>query len=552
MICGLIAAMMVLSLVPPTDRDGLTHHLYVPKLYLKYGGMIELPAIEFSYYPMNLDLLYIIPLYFGNDILPKFIHMMFGLFSAAFVYRYLSKRISSEMALVGAAFFLSTPVVFRLSITVYVDLGLMFFSFASLFYLFEWAKNRFRWQYLFLAGLSCGLALGTKYNGLVVFFLLAAAVPMLYSRISRIDADRTACFPIPLTLQNHFKINIHSMLYGFVFILVALIFFSPWAIRNMVWQGNPLYPLYTSAFVSQNAQPDVMNTENQPIGRLLKRKLLYDETLMETLTTPIRIFFQGQDDNPQYFDGKLNPLLAILPLFTLCNRLKKLYFQKTEEAFLAFFSILLVMFAFVASDMRIRYVAPIIAPLVVLSVMGIQDIQSMLASRFPAIAKRYGVWITACICMAFLFPNILYIQDQFKKVDPFPYILGRISRDAYIQRYRPEYAVVQFINRNLKDKAVVLAMFLGGRGYYFDREVRFEDGRLHSMAKKAASAGEMSEELNQTGITHLLIHQFMFNQWVADSLNERETSILKALFQDHLHLMFAFSGFSLFEINHHP
>jgi len=105
LICGLIAAMMVLSLVPPTDRDGLTHHLYVPKLYLKYGGMIELPAIEFSYYPMNLDLLYIIPLYFGNDILPKFIHMMFGLFSAAFVYRYLSKRISSEMALGGAAFF---------------------------------------------------------------------------------------------------------------------------------------------------------------------------------------------------------------------------------------------------------------------------------------------------------------------------------------------------------------------------------------------------------------------------------------------------------------
>ena len=36
---SLVLAILVLSGVPPVDRDALTHHLAVPKLYLKYGGI---------------------------------------------------------------------------------------------------------------------------------------------------------------------------------------------------------------------------------------------------------------------------------------------------------------------------------------------------------------------------------------------------------------------------------------------------------------------------------------------------------------------------------
>ncbi len=75
----LILSIIVLSLVPPVSKDALTHHLAVPKLYIKHGGIYEIPFMEYSYYPMNLDLLYIIPLYFGSDIIPKFIHFAFAL-----------------------------------------------------------------------------------------------------------------------------------------------------------------------------------------------------------------------------------------------------------------------------------------------------------------------------------------------------------------------------------------------------------------------------------------------------------------------------------------
>ena len=79
---SLVLAILLLRGVPPVGRDALTHHLAVPKLYLKYGGLVEIPRVPFSYYPMNLDLLYMIPLYFGNDIIPKFIHFAFALLTS--------------------------------------------------------------------------------------------------------------------------------------------------------------------------------------------------------------------------------------------------------------------------------------------------------------------------------------------------------------------------------------------------------------------------------------------------------------------------------------
>ena len=78
-IAALVLVVLLLCAVPPVDRDALTHHLAVPKLYLKYGGLVEIPWVPFSYFPMNLDLIYLIPLYFGNDIIPKYIHFAFAL-----------------------------------------------------------------------------------------------------------------------------------------------------------------------------------------------------------------------------------------------------------------------------------------------------------------------------------------------------------------------------------------------------------------------------------------------------------------------------------------
>ena len=95
----LVIVIILLSYVPPVSRDALTHHLVVPKLYLQHGGIYEIPSLIFSYYPMNLDLLYLIPLYFGNDIAPKYIHFLFSLLTAGLIFCYLRKRLGTHWGL---------------------------------------------------------------------------------------------------------------------------------------------------------------------------------------------------------------------------------------------------------------------------------------------------------------------------------------------------------------------------------------------------------------------------------------------------------------------
>ena len=67
LLVGFFISTFLLASVPPVDRDALTHHLFVPKLWLQHGGIYEIPEIPFSYYPMNLDLLYLLPLWLDFD-----------------------------------------------------------------------------------------------------------------------------------------------------------------------------------------------------------------------------------------------------------------------------------------------------------------------------------------------------------------------------------------------------------------------------------------------------------------------------------------------------
>lgn len=59
---ALLALIFILAAVPPVSRDALTHHLAVPQLHISHGRVYKIPDLVASYFPMNLDLLYVIPL----------------------------------------------------------------------------------------------------------------------------------------------------------------------------------------------------------------------------------------------------------------------------------------------------------------------------------------------------------------------------------------------------------------------------------------------------------------------------------------------------------
>ena len=528
----LICSIIVLATVPPVSRDALTYHLAIPKLYLKHGGVYEIPFMPHSYFPMNLELLYLIPLYFGNDIIPKYIHFVFALLTAFLIFSYLWKRINLPYGLLGVIFFLSIPVIAKLSITVYVDLGLMFFSTASLLLLLRWIQDGFPLKFLILSASFCGLALGTKYNGLITLFLLTLFVPFLYSRYTQGKK------PGFLKAAGH----------GILFLSVALLFFSPWMIRNYLWTNNPIYPLYEHWLNPENA------IYRQAADFLTYRSLVYHETWWQMALLPVRVFFQGQDGNPQYFDGRLNPFLLLLPFIAFYRIGRDPKVIRNEKKIMLIFGVLFFVFGFFSSALRIRYISPIIPPLVILSIFGIKKMVLTVSENYSGTIKHIALGIIFVLVSLSLCINGSYILNQFRYAAPFSYLKGTVTRDQYIERYRPEYATMRYINENLPADVRILFIYLGNRGYYCDREYVFDMNNnrstLHQLVKMSDRPEKILGGLREMGITHLLINYDIFDRWVKDSFTIQEQELLERFLKKYVKLLYFKWGYGVSRMEH--
>jgi hypothetical protein len=531
-LAGTIAYIALLALVPPVDRDALTHHLFIPKLYLLHGGIYEIFHIPFSYYPMNLDLLYMIPLAFNNDIAPKYIHFAFVLITVFMIFRYLSRRTGPAFAWLGALFFLTLPVIVRLSSTVYVDLGLICFFFAALLYLFDWIESGFRCKPLIISGVFCGLALGTKYNGLVGLFLLGLFVPFVYARVR----------------AGTRHVSLKAAAWGALFILVSLLVFSPWMVRNGVWTGNPVYPLYNKVF--NPSPPSVEKNDKAPsprISHIQVRRDLYGESWTQIALIPVRVFFQGKDDDFRLFDGRTSPFLLILPLCLIPGFRARPRQEKTEILLMLFFSLLFLLYACAQTSIRIRYFSPILPPLVVLAMLGLHNFKTRIlaAVRWSGPVKMFLVFALITVMLGL---NAAYMVERFKKDRPLEYLMGKMTRDEYIQAFRPEYATFQYANAHLARDAKIFGLFMGGRGYYSDRYIAFPDSLLYKAAKDAASGQDVAATLTGKGFTHILMSYAGLNLWLKEAASDHDRQVLRQFFESYVDVLFSREGYGLLQI----
>lgn len=530
----LIGSILVLASVPPVSRDALIHHLAVPKLYLRHGIFTEFPDLIFSYYPMNLDLVYMAALKLGNDIVPKYIHFCFALLTSLLIYFYLTSRLTRLYGLLGSLFFLSIPIVVRLSVSVYVDLGLAFFTTAAMLLLFLWQDRGWEIRYLIVAGVCCGLAVGTKYNGLVCLGIFSAMVPLIYLRSGEDRQSRQA----------------KGLWWGVVFVAAAICVSSPWYLRNGYWTGNPFHPLFDSLF-----NPTEVQSASTAMNQFVLRHRIYHESTLQILLLPFRIFFEGQDNSPQYFDGKLSPFLLVLPLFAFLSREQNKVIAKEQKAMMVFVVIYLVI-AFFQTSVRIRYFIPAVPFMVIIGMFGLRNIFEYFQSY--SVRHTLKVPLGSCIGLAIavlmLSENVLYIRGLFNEIRPLSYISGKVSRDQYITQFRPEYPLIQYVNSLPEKNVKVLAVYLGDRNYYFDVPVKTDkqkDGTsyLLKVAQEVKTAGNIQQRLLENGITHLIIRRDLFQGMVHSELSPENLKVLDTFFQTGVTLVKQNTEYSLFSLH---
>ena len=323
-------------------------------------------------------------------------------------------------------------------------------------------------------------------------------------------------------------------------------------IRNVVWTGNPLYPLYNGFFnrgeVPKESASEIEVEKQSRMSHVQIRKQIYGESGWEIALIPLRVFFNGRDDNPKYFDGKTNPFLLLLPIFAFFGIRNGPRQVKTEKMMMFFYSLLFLLFAFAQRDIRIRYFAPVLPPLVILSIFGLHNIKKRFLDPNRRLSKGVKTTIVVSIIGGMLGLNTVYIVSRFQQDQPIAYISGKTTRDEYIQKCRPEYASFQYANQHLPKNSRILGLYIGDRGYYSDIEISFNIALIQQIAAKADSARDVLINLRANKFTHLIVNFPLFNFWIKKySLHERK--ILKEFFDKYVAIEFSKDGCGLLRLS---
>jgi hypothetical protein len=331
-----------------------------------------------------------------------------------------------------------------------------------------------------------------------------------------------------------------------------MIVFSPWMIKNYAWTKNPTYPLFGKVFNSQSLSTQETSRLDRDFyfskgtNHFVLRKIVYKENIFETMFIPIRIFFQGEDDNPKYFDGKLNIFLFILPLFYLFLR-RTMDKKNVQEAdFLLIFSILTILIVFFKSDMRIRYISAVVPPLTIVSFLSLWEIKKNLDKN--KLKKSLKIIIFSALFILPFVSNFSYFINQFNVVKPFSSLNGSISRTDYISKFRPEYKLIEYLNKYSKEDSKILALFLGRRGYYFDRDVRFRSDIFLYFIKNSYNSLHVLKNLKESGYDYLILRYDLFNNEINHNLSNEQKKVVIDFFKNQVILLKKYDMYGVYQL----
>ena len=533
-IFSVVTCLVILNLTPPLSRDALIHHLAIPKLWLQNGGFYEIPWADFSYYPMYINLLYLIPLYFRIDFLPKIIHMLFGIGTGVLVCKYITHQYNKQWGLLGLLIFISTPIIIWLSTSAYIDLGMTFFSTASVLALVKWREKSYeQLKWLVLSACCMGLAVGSKYNALIAWFIINVLLMFVYVRDT--------------------KHQLSAIKYAAIFFFITLMVASPWFIKNYCFTQNPFYPLFNTFFQAIHAPanaPEILEKQlNHNAGKInffQFRGYLYGESFWETLFIPIRMFFQGNDLSYEHFQGRLNPLLLVFLPFIFLNR--KL--GRDKFVFLGF-SVFFMFIAYFTTAKQVRYIVPVVPFLTILAVMGINNLSAYWETKGTRLCKIFSVSVYIIVVML-LIPNFFYLKDHFKKIDPVPFIMGTETRNDYLKRHLLHYEAVWFINSQLPEDVVIYTIYLGRRGYYLERDYKNDTSFGVKVIRKLVSASVDDEEflkaINSLGATHILMRTDLVDRFLQINYTRKEVVRFMNMAKKYLKLQYNQNKYTVWEL----
>lgn len=231
------------ALTPAIQSDELRYHLAAPETWLALGRIEYLPHQAFSNFPFLVEMLFMIAMALQGAEGAHMIHLAF-LESSAVLIALLAWLLMRETAprtpfrdedgakarrtlagLAGVAF-ATIPTAAILACWAFVDIATCAY-FLAIVYVGALMLTSSKPPPPWLLGVMAAGAMGTKYS----------MIPL---------AVAGALYFVPLLAWTRGFVAIRKTLLPALG--VALLLVAPWLIRNVIWTGNPVYPLAYSVF----------------------------------------------------------------------------------------------------------------------------------------------------------------------------------------------------------------------------------------------------------------------------------------------------------------
>jgi len=509
---AIFALVVTLGVLPPTNHDALVHHLAVPQWWIADASIHKIAWHEWSFYPMLLQLAFTALLQHHAEWAIAPYHATYLILLATLVAAVcLEKGRSPRAGVLGFLLTITLPLSIKLASAQLVDLGLALYFMVALSFILRWNAEGRRPVHAALAGLALGLALGTKYNGLLGVALLLPIL-VIYGQQAEARLSRI--------------ISLLAWSSAFAFIV-----FLPWVAKNILWAGNPVFPLMKGFFGGP-----ALDAALPGLKPITHRFALYGESWGEIALIPLRMLFFGEDGNPRLFDGVLSPvlLLGLVPLL----RVRK----EPWAVLLYLFSFAYLLFALTLSAARARYLTPILGPWLCLTGLGTWYFIGMLSGN----AKRFALGLLATAVITF---SLWYGSTQFSKAAPLAYLQGTESREAFLLRSHPEYAVIQYANAQLPHDAYIYLLYTGNSFYlYQGKAISSGYNSAARIVSWVRNSSDIRGEVAAARIRYIIFHNARTVEGLRGLLTPDELQRWDLFVQSSLREIFAANGYSLWEV----
>ena len=498
-----------LAMAPAFATDALVYHLAVPKAFLQAGGLVNLPDNIYSFFPQQIEMLYLFALALGSDSLAQLTGLGIVFLLLLALWHYSSKRVRDSYAWLTPLIFFSTPTFFSLASSAYVELQAATYIFLG-FYCWENGCKRKQATWFILMTLFAGAAVATKLTSIIILPL--ALIGLTIHGRSHKNVNQTAIQCLKLVLG-------------------ILLIISPWLARNYFFTGNPLAPFFINIFGGESGM-------NWDITRSQMQLKYYSSFgmghgILDFFSLPINLTFFSEL-NSLKFDGKIGILyFLLLPALLGLDR-------KNLPAIIMF-SVLLV-FWFLQMQ-SIRLLAPALAFLSFLMISGLEQVFIKYKS-----GKIEKFFLTAILALGILL-NTSAIIKEWVHVNPLSFLLKKETREQFLTRQIKAYPSYDDANKFLTEKDKVLLVYMKNLGYLMNRpflsDTFFESHTLSEIIDKGVYAADIINRLKARGITHILF-DFNYTFGKDSKLTIGERAILKNFLIKHGEQLSSKNGFLLY------